>query len=261
MKLRTLKDIIDYGTAPLVQWEPAIDQPLSEGKKHEDGLIYGSVIEELNSLGARNITGIVADESRLEHSIASALPSVERVTHLTLPGAFAKAANAVQQNAKTASPVPMLHHERVHVTSRISSIEPHSQDAVVMNMILGCLATAKDHDNLHRMLTFVATLLKPEGSMIIVRPNPAGGIFSTYKCTTPVCDLKGGEDYGFIVKGLEDLGEMQNLYTPDAFLRKHAKAAGLGFGQTKAIVDPTTGLDDVSKTEFPFLMNVCPVIR
>ena len=120
-----------------------------------------------------------------------------------------------------------------------------------MNMILGCLATAQNHDNLHKMLCFAATLLKPSGKLIVVRPNPAGGTFETYRCTTPACDLEGGKDYDFIVSGLEDLGEMKNLYTPDDFLARHMEVAGFEAGRTENI------LDKGPQSKPPFLLNVC----
>jgi hypothetical protein len=103
------------------------------------------------------------------------------------------------------------------------------------------------------MLCFVSTLLKPDGKLITVRPNPSGGEFSTYACTTPSEDLKAGKDYGFIVKGLEDYGTMCNLYTPDNFMRELMDNAGLDFGPTAEIKDFGRGARPGAA---PFLLNV-----
>lgn len=244
--MKTLRDVIDYASAPLVQWEPAIADPLSPGKKHEDRLTHGAVAVILSEIGARQITGIIADEARMELEIASQLPLVKKVTHLTLSGAFEKAA---QYNVDEAVQNGALGADSVRVVTNIKSIKVNSQDAVIMNMILGCLATSQDHQNVHRMLCFAATLLKPQGKLVLVRPNPEGGKFSTYQCTTPADDLKGGADYAFIVNGLEDLGEMKNLYTPDDFLRRHMEKAGFDLGVTHHIHDPLS-------EKSPFLLNV-----
>lgn len=251
--MRRLSDIINYATAPLVQWEPAIQDSLSEGKKHEDSLTHGAVAVALRDMGARHITGIIADEARMEIQAAQMLPEAKKITHLTLQGAFEKVA---RHNLKQAQMAGIPRADLVRVTSNADSIRLKSQDAVVTNMILGCLATAQDHNNLHKMLAFVATLLKPEGKLVVVRPNPAGGEFSTWKCTTPSCQLKGGEDYDFIVRGLEDLGEMKNLYTPDDFMKLQMDSVGLEFSSTMPIQDNSNGAQKV-----PFLMNICTLKR
>lgn len=251
--MKHLSDIINYATAPLVQWEPAIEDAPSEGKQHEDFLTHGAVGGVLGCIGARNITGIIADEARMEIQAAWMLPQAREITHLTLQGAFEKVA---RNNLKRAQTAGITRADLVRVTTNADSIRPKSQDAVVANMILGCLATAQDHSNLHKMLTFVATLLKPDGKLIVVRPNPAGGEFSTYKCTTPSCDLKGGEDYDFIVRGLEDLGEMKNLYTPDDFMKLQMDSAGLEFSATVPVRDDRGG-----SQKAPFLMNICSLKR
>jgi len=249
---RQLGNVIDYATAPLVQWEPAIGEPLSAGKKHEDALIHRAVSDALHAVKARNVTGVIADEARLELYVASRLPEIQKITHLTLTGAFQKAAS---RNVEQAHVAKNLGAELVEVTTDIDSIKPKSQDAVVMNMILGCLATGNNHQNIHKMLCFVATLLKPDGHLLVVRPNPAGGEFSTYKCTTASCNLESGKDYSFIVKGLEEYGEMKNLYTPDQFMGKQLQEAGFELGRTEKIYDRAAG----RRRDSPFLINVCKI--
>lgn len=248
---RGLDQIIDYTTAPLVQWEPAIDEPLSPGKAHEDRLTHSAVVKVLRDLDARDITGIIADEARFEAYAVENLPNLYSANHLTLSGQFLKAAD------KTASEfwAKKQSNFRLYVTDDADDIGSHSQDAVVMNMILGCLATEQDHANVHKILTFAAGLLKPKGNLVIVRPNPEGGEFSTYACTTPAAELKSGKDYKFIVKGLEAFGEMANLYTPDSFLRAHMDAAGFDVGRTQPIEDRT--VRDRINAKPPFLLNVC----
>ena len=248
--VRTLKDIIDYKTAPLVQWEPVIGEEPSAGKRKEDSLTHNAIISELWRMNAKNITGIIADEGRLELDIAAQNSKALYITHLTLPGVFAAAA---RHNHEAAVDADRPNAYRVRVTEDVDSVLPNNQDAVVMNMILGCLATHDDHENIHRMLTFAAGLLKPEGSLIIVRPNPEGGAFETYHCLTPACDLKAGGDYDFTVKGLEDFGAMKNLYTPDSFLKSALKKAGFEMGPTK----PVSGKPHAMLTQAPFLMNAC----
>ena len=256
-RAKTLKDVINYGTAPLVQWEPAIGETLSEGKAHEDMLTHGAVAITLEHLKAKAVTGIIADESRLEIAVAEMAPSVQKLTHLTLPGTFEKAARHTLDTARQNS-IPRI--DRVRVTSMIRDIRKKSQDAVVMNMIFGCLATETDHKNLQSILCFAASLLKPNGSLLMVRPNPAGGAFSTYRCATPADALEGGKDYDFIVNGLEEYGEMKNLYTPDDFLKAHMKAAGFHCSVTQDIMDRTLGAQKASEKP-AFLLNICPKIK
>ncbi len=253
--MRRLEDIINCAEAPFFQWEPVIGKKLSEGKKHEDMLTHFSIAVAiaLKQAVARKVTGIIADEARMEIHSAWLLPSVKQFTHLTVRGKFEMAAHDSLRVARIEGS-PRV--DRVRVTTDADSIKPKSQDAVVANMILGCLATAEDHSNLHKMLTFVATLLKPDGQLIVVRPNPEGGAFSTYKCTTPACDLKGGDNYDFIVNGQEDHGEMKNLYTPDDFIRKEMDAAGFDMGETKGIHDTKN-----MAGKPPFLMNICSLKR
>jgi hypothetical protein len=60
--VRTLKDIINYDTAPLVQWEPAVGgEAPSEGKAHEDALTHAAIVAALIRRNARAITSIAAD--------------------------------------------------------------------------------------------------------------------------------------------------------------------------------------------------------
>lgn len=250
MKTRTLEDIIDCEVAPLVQWEPAAQAELSEGKRKEDALTHNAVVRELWKLNAQHITGIISDEARLEYTIAAQNSKAVSVTHLTLRGMFAIAA---RNNYVAAILGNRPNAEKVRITTDIDSIPPHSQDAVVMNMILGCLATPEDQRNIHRMLIFAAHILNAEGSLIIVRPNPEGGEFETYKCTTPVAELRGGDNYDFIVKGLEDLGPMKNLYTPDSYLKGALENAGFSMGATK-FISSSAGANPVTA---PFLLNVC----
>lgn len=240
---RKLSDIINYATAPLVQWEPVVGESLSVGKRHEDYLTHSTIERVLTRLHANDITGLIADEGRFELYAAECDPS-RRVNLLTLSGKFEQAARhnvdrALQRNAAGV--------DRINVTTDIDAIAPHSQDAVVMNMILGCLATSDNHDNLHKILCFASSLLKPDGKLITVRPNPVGGEFSTYACTTPYEDLEAGKDYGFIVKGLEDYGTMCNLYTPNNFMCGLMDKSGFDFGET-------IGIKDHGKTAF--LLNV-----
>lgn len=255
---KTLAEIIDYSAAPLVQWEPAIDAPISQGKVIENLLTHFAVSDVLRDLGAKRVTGVIADEAMLEIAVAALVVGVEQVTHLTLQGQFEKVAQRNLQNMIDEADVP--HSDLVRVTSDVSSIAPGSQDAVVANMILGCLVTAQDHGNLHKMLTFMASLLKPEGKLVVVRPNPEGGAFQTYSCLTPRDMLRAGEDYEFTVKGLEDLGPMKNLYTPDSFLQQAFDCAGFMMGETQPVEDI---FDRRSGTapRYPFLLNVCSLKR
>lgn len=248
--MKTLKNIIDYKTAPLVQWEPVIGEEPSAGKKKEDSLTHNAIISELWRMNAQQITGLIADEARLELAIAERSSKAVRVTHLTLPGAFGHAARS---NWVRALQEDRPHAGKVGITTSTDTIRPHSQDAVVMNMILGCLAVPDDHENIHRILVFAASLLRPEGDLIIVRPNPEGGAFETYECLTPACGLKAGKDYDFTVKGLEDFGAMKNLYTPDGFLKGALEKAGFVMGPTKPVSDTPGEM----LTNAPFLLNVC----
>ena len=252
--MKTLENIIDYKTAPLVQWEPVVGEAPSTGKKREDLLTHNAIISELWNMNAHQVTGIIADEGRLEIDIAAQNSKVQRVTHLTLMGTFAMAARnnwvrALNENRPNA--------DKVRIATDIGSVPENSQDAVVMNMILGCLATPEAHGNIVNMLKFAHSLLRKEGkdsgSLIIVRPNPEGGAFETYECLTPESELKAGSDYDFIVKGLEDFGVMKNLYTPDSFLKDALNKAGFNIGATKLIVSN----DAASWKESPFLLNVC----
>mgnify|MGYP001601722510 CR=1 FL=1 len=252
--LKTLENIINYKTAPLVQWEPVIGEELSPGKKREDILTHNAIISELWNMNAQQVTGIIADEGRLELDIAAQNSKVQRVTHLTLLGTFAIAA---RNNWVRAQNEGRPNADKVRIATDIESIRENSQDAVVMNMILGCLAMPEAHDNIVNMLKFAHSLLRkdcPEpGSLIIVRPNPEGGSFETYECLTPESELKAGADYHFIVKGLEEFGAMKNLYTPDSFLKIAMNKAGFDMGATRLIAG-----DDVSSwKESPFLLNVC----
>lgn len=217
--MKTLKDIVNYETAPLKQWEPVIGEAPSAGKQKEDRLTHGAVARELWSLDARKITGIISDEARQELAIAEQNDRAAAITHLTLPGAFAMAA---QHNVETALKAGRIGAEKIRVTTDADSIHPHSQDAVVLNMILGCLATPEDHSNIHSILMFAAQLLNAEGSLVIVRPNP-------------------------------EAGKTRNLYTPDSFLKEALDKAGFVMGRTKAVSD---ALDEKLETA-PFLMNVC----
>lgn len=252
--MKEMKDIIDYKSAPLSQWEVAIDDVISDGKKLEDRLTHTAIAGVLNRLNVQTVTGIIADEARFELAAAAMMPRVKALNHLTLSNTFAAVA---RNNVAVAQKHAFIRSDFVRVTTDADTIMPKSQDAVVMNMIFGCLATAQDHDNLQKMLCFVATLLKPEGALIMVRPNPAGGAFPTYSCTTPACDLEGGKDYNFIVKGLEDLGEMQNLHTPFDFVASKMAAAGFNTGPTENIFDEFPAEDSPP----PFLLNVCTLKR
>ena len=245
--MRTLEAVINYDTAPLVQWEPVVGAPLSAGKRHEDALTHRAICTRLFRENARHITGIIADEARLELHLQDNLPHAAGLTHLTLPGVFqSAAAHNVETAARPGAQTPVI------VTSDIDAVPPQSQDAVVLNMILGCLATSNAHENITAMLRFAGSLLKPGGALVVVRPNPEGGKFSTYECTTPACYLKAGEDYDFKVDGL---GTMRNLYTPDTFLRGRLAAANF-------TMDRAWGIADTSRPETfgrppAFLINVC----
>ena len=248
--MKTLKNIIDYKTAPLVQWEPVIGEETSAGKRKEDFLTHNAIISELWRMNAKNITGIIADEGRLELDIAAQNSKALYVTHLTLPGVFASAA---RHNHEIALDTDRPNLNRVRITEDVDSVLPYSQDAVVLNMILGCLATPEDRTNIHNMLMLAAKILNSEGGLVIVRPNPEAGKLETYECLTPSCELKAGENYDFIVKGLESYGAMKNLYTPDSFLKGALDKAGFVMGPTKPVSDAPGEKPEIA----PFLLNVC----
>lgn len=249
----TLKDIIDYETAPVKQWEPVVGEAPMPGKLREDFITHNAVMQELFRLNAQDVTGIIADEARQEILIAAQNHRITRVTHLTLPGAFAMAA---QHNLDMAQRERRQNVEKVRIETDIGSVRERSQDAVVLNMILGCLAPPSDHRNIQRILSFAKSLLRPLGDLIIVRPNPEGGSFETYECVTPANNLKAGDNYKFIVRGLEGYGPMDNLYTPDDFLRRAVAKAGFKMGDTKPVYSQSPG-SETSLNNAPFLMNVC----
>lgn len=168
--------------------------------------------------------------------------------------ALTKSAQDLTKELKQQSAI----NNKITVTTDVDSIPAGTQDIVVMNMILGCLSdgTPEGNKNLGNILKMSAELLKPPsdvsygGKLILVRPNPAGGAFSTYKTTTAPQDLKAGANYAFMVNGLEDIGEMCNLYTPDEFLEPLLDDAGFVIGTTKRIED------DPKRDNAPFLLNV-----
>ena len=244
--MRTLKDVIDYSAAPLVQWEPSIGQPPGEGKAYEDHLTHSAIAAALRAVNAQNILGIISDEARAELLIDRTVPSARNITHLTLPGAFQEAAtqnliDAVIDNAG----------ERVSITTNVDAIQPGSKDAVFMNMIVGCVARPESHANIQNLFNLAAKCLKADGVLVIVRPNSEGGGGSTFTCVTAKEDLKPGQDCEFIVKGLEQYGAMKNLYTPDSFLKGMLEKAGFAAGETQNVRDPQS-----TKPEPAFLLNV-----
>lgn len=171
--------------------------------------------------------------------MADKCPSIGSITHLTIKGAFEKAA---RHNVGD--------HAKVRLSTDVEEIAPGSQDVVVMNMILGCVSQGGDVRNMKALATFAQACVKPDGGkIIVVRPNPAGGAFDTYKCTTSVKELKAGEDFGFVVKGLEQLGEMKNAYTPSSFLGKM-------FGDERVVLGRTKAIGNRWVARAPFLMNV-----
>jgi hypothetical protein len=136
----------------------------------------------------------------------------------------------------------------------ITDISPElygQQDAVVMNMILGCVATGQDQQNIGKVLGFARDLLKDDGSLLLIRLNPAGGAFSTYQCLTAADELKAGQDYDFMVTGLEEYGAMQNLYTPNTYLKNAFADAGLTLGKTRGLGKQISGNGQPA-----FLMNI-----
>ena len=248
--MRTLKDVISYETAPPVQWEPIVGDKPSEGKQLEDSTIHTAVADVLAASGAMAITGIIADEARLEVTVAEKIPAAREINHLTLSGVFEQAARKNVDDAGA----------NVRVTSDVDAIAPASQDAVVMNMILGCVSTPEDHNNMNKLVQLAESYLRENGELVIVRPNPEAGTCTTYACLTPANDLRAGENYQFTVKGLEEFGAMNNLYTPDAFLGDLLGKSGFTMG-------PTVGLTDAfAKANTPeakpaFLMNVCKLTK
>jgi len=84
----------DEDEAAVFQWESVIGEPLSEGKKHEDELTHRAITCALHGSKDRAVTGFIADEGRLEVYVASRMPHVEKVTLLTITGAFENAARA-----------------------------------------------------------------------------------------------------------------------------------------------------------------------
>ncbi len=239
-----MQQIIDYKTAPLSQWEIPVGEDLSEGKKKEDAAIYPHIARALQEIKAEHVLGLIADEARLEHYLVQEVPTMKCATHLTLKGAFEAAARHTCERG---------HDKRVRLSLEKEETQAHSQDAVVMNMILGCVATPKDHQNMTRMMDLSAHYLRAAGKLLLVRPNPKGGRFDTYVCTTPKKDLRAGDSYQFIVKGLEDLGEMDNLYSPDNLLKRFLEASQFEMGVTQEL--PYPGQKEHQPA--PFLMNVC----
>ncbi|MBI4031082.1 MAG: hypothetical protein HY370_05350, partial [Proteobacteria bacterium] len=160
--MRTLEDIIDYEIAPLRQWEPVVGEAPPAGKLREDIVTHNAVIRALWNLNAQQITGIISDEARQEILIVAQDSKITHATLLTLPGKFAQAA---QSNLDAARKENRPNVEKVRIETDADSIRAHSQDAVIMNMILGCLATPEDHRNIPKILSFAKDLLRPDGSL------------------------------------------------------------------------------------------------
>jgi hypothetical protein len=248
-----LNDIINPATAPLMQWENAIGEPLSEGKKREDALIYPAIIGALIDNNAQAVTGIIADEARLELNISENIPEMQNITHLTLRGRFGTVA---QRNVMESG------NHVVRVTTRLDTVKPGSQGAVVTTLILGCLSSPEDNlQNIRNVLRLAESLLKPDGELIIVRPNPARGAFPTYKCLTPASELCAGQNYDFMVGGLESEGSMKNLYTPDNFLRTLLNEFGMSTGGKPRIIRDKSAKAMPGTSDAPFLINACAKLK
>jgi hypothetical protein len=239
--MATFKDIIDYDSAPLVQWEPAIGEAPSGGKIIEDDITHGAIASWLKRKKISTVADLIADEARLSLRVAQENPKTT-IKHITLSGAFEQAAHH------------NLAQSAVNNVEVITDIAPElygQQDAVVMNMILGCVATGQDQQNIGKLLGFARDLLKDDGSLLLIRPNPAGGAFSTYQCLTAADELKAGQDYDFMVTGLEEYGAMQNLYTPNTYLKNAFADAGLTLGKTRGLGKQISGNGAPA-----FLMNI-----
>jgi hypothetical protein len=61
--MATFKDIIDYDSAPLVQWEPAIGEAPSGGKITEDDITHGAIARWLKRKKISNVADLIADEA------------------------------------------------------------------------------------------------------------------------------------------------------------------------------------------------------
>lgn len=251
---QTLQNVIDFSQAPVFQWEPVIGAAPTAAKAQEDRMIYPEILSELVKENARYITGFVADEGRLETYIDAKMPAAVQINHLTIQGAFE---NAAQKNIRDAAEITPF--AAVKLVTDIDSIAPASQDVVIMSLILDCVANSQSVENIENLLLLASTYLKPGGKLITVRPNPELGAGGTYACITPPSLLKPGKDFTFVVRGLESMNAMQNIYTPDAFLQPLFNKAGLKLGETKPIADRAFNDNKPSKKP-AFLLNVSPKI-
>jgi hypothetical protein len=250
--MRTLRSVINYKQAPLVQWEPVVGEKPSDGKVQEDKITHGAILAALKRgrggrKQPRSIVNLISDEGRLELRIAEEMPKADSITLVTLQGPFAKAA---RHNVAASH-----HRDRVKVTTDIDAVRPGSQDAVIMNMILGCVSTPENHRNLEKLVKLVSSWLKEDGEAIIVRPNPKAGACSTYTTLERPGGLCGGQEYEFLVTGLESLAPMKNIYTTGAFLHPYFAAAGLKIGGTQFIADQPAIPAPGAKTD-AFLLNI-----
>ena len=233
--MTTLKGIINYEAAPLSEWEEFIGEEPSKGKLYEDALIYPEIKNFLSKMNAKNVTGIIADEGRLELFLSNNMPELDEINHLTLSGNFNKAALANKTEAND---------KKVKVTVDLDDIKQGSQDAVVLNMVVSTLGSA---DNIKKLLTSAGSLLKENGKLIIVTPHLGGdAMYHTYARITPRADLKAGESYKLKIRGIDDI--IEDMYTPSSFLGKILKEVGLTRLEPQMIQDKTKG------NEAPFVM-------
>jgi hypothetical protein len=250
--MRTLRSVINYKQAPLVQWEPVVGEKPSDGKLHEDEITHGAILAALKRgrggrKQPRSIVNLISDEGRLELRIAEEMPKAESITLVTLKGAFESAA----RHTVAESP----HGNRVKVVTDIDAVKPGSQDVVVMNMILGCVSTPENHRNLEKLVKLASSWLKEDGEAIVVRPNPKAGVCSTYHLMTSLDRLSEGQEYDFVVRGLESAQPMKNIHTTAYFLHPYFAAAGLKIGGTEYIDDQPLGNIPAAKKP-AFLLNI-----
>ena len=117
---------------PLESGKTSLFSPIKPGHIHQDGIACACGHDHSAEEGHSH-SGV-----GLDFQLTVLLPL--SIAALTLAGAFADAARRnVATGGKNVS--------KVNVTTDVNAIEPGSQDAVVMNMILGCVATQENHGN------------------------------------------------------------------------------------------------------------------